>query len=166
MPDLHEPAAATATGKRRSTIGRNVVWLAVATLALVVFILALGDIRRKDTPLSQAKWYAARLTEKAGNTSALPLNFDVPVTPAHEPKVKRFKRLDPDEARLLRGTDKRVIAAYTSPIKRMLNTDGRVVIFFETGSFSSQWLALEEFDALLAAQKELIRQLHGTGIDE
>ncbi len=168
MPEIRErtaPPRAT-TEKPRPPVRRSVAVLVVATLALVVFILVLGDIRRKNTPLAQAQWYASQLTDRLGSARALPLNLDVDVSPAHEPKLRRFNRLTPERARTLRQAGRRVVAAYTNPINRVLAPDGRAVVFFEAGSFSAEWLSLAEADVVLAAQQSLIQSLSDSNAGE
>ena len=132
------------------------MFLTVSTLALVVFILVLGDMRRKYTAVQFATWYADELTERLGGTQALPLNLKPDAAPEHARKVKEFEWLPREDARQLRGRDGRILVARTRPVNRSLAPDGRAVVFFTSGTFHTEWLALAEFDDLDAAQRRTL----------
>ena len=71
--------------RRRPPVRRSMVFLAIATIALVVFILILGDARRKRTALSRAAWYADTLSKQLGEGGTLPLNLELDVPPEQRP---------------------------------------------------------------------------------
>ncbi len=143
--------------RRRKSILRSVLVLAVATIILFVFILVQGDIRRRQRNVDQAFWHAGTLAERAGETGVLPLNLEPVPTPGRQPGM--FEWVDRDDARHLRNSDERVIAAYTVRPLQLLLRDGRAVIVFERGRFDVEWMTLSRFDELFAAQREDIRRI-------
>ena len=133
--------------------------LAMATIALVLFILVLGDIRRKGTPLSEAMWYADELSQRLEGTKALPMNLELlDVPPEHRRKLQKFEWLTREQARTLRRTSERLIVAHTKPISRILAPDGRAVVFFHAGQFQAEWLSLSEFDKLHGVQQQILQR--------
>ena len=144
---------------RRRSVLRSVFLLLLATVALFVFILVQGDARRRQRAMSQAQWHAANLAQRLGDTKALPLNLEPVRDPARTGEVSRVEWLSRDDALRLRRSDKRVLAAQTVSLPRVLAPDGRAAIFFEGGKFYVKWLTLPEFDRLYAAQQDEIRRL-------
>jgi hypothetical protein len=144
---------AVTSPRRRPPVRRSMVLLAIATIALVVFILILGDARRKRTALSRAAWYADTLSMQLGEGGTLPLNLELDVPPEQRPELLRFQWLTREEVRRFRTSDKRVIVAHTRPIRQTLAPRGRAVVFFQAGTVDSGWLTLSEFDGLYTAQK-------------
>ena len=141
-------------------------FLTVSTVALVVFILVLGDMRRKYTAVQLATWYADELTERLGGTQALPLNLKPDAAPEHARKVKKFDWWLPrEDARLLRGRPGRILVARTHPVNRSLAPNGRAVVFFTSGTFHTDWLARTEFDDVDAAQQSALLEATPTTAD-
>lgn len=166
--EMMKPAADTKTvlrygpddslpAKRRKRVVRTLSLLAVATVGLILFILVMGDLRRHERAFALAEAYIAEVSQRVGQQHALPLNLAFRVvenlgeSPAARPKLEWLTRY---EALLLRRSDRRVLAAQTRPILRRLMTDGRVVVFFEKGVFSSDWISLDVFDRFITAQTE------------
>lgn len=143
--------------KRRKRVVRTLSLLAVATVGLILFILVMGDLRRHEGAFTLAESYIEQVSERVGQQHALPLNlaFRVEEKPGESAAGRpKFEWLTRDEAWLLRHSDRRVLAAQTQPILRRLMTDGRVVVFFENGVFSSDWISLDVFDRFVIAQTE------------
>jgi hypothetical protein len=143
--------------RRRRSILRSAAVLAVATIILLVFILALGDIRRRNRAIDQARWHVGVLEERAGGTGVLPLNLEPAASPGRSRSM--FEWLNRDDARHLRASDRRVIAAYTVRPLQLLLRDGRAVVFFAAGRFDVQWVPISQFDELLAAQRDEIHRI-------
>ena len=140
--------------QRRAPVRRTVTWLIVATVALAIFILVLGDVRRKRNALSQAAWYARELSNRLGESRTLPLNLDIDVALAHEAKLQAFEWLTREEARRLRGEQRRIIVAWTREIRQILASNGRAVVFFQSGTFQPEWVTLAEFERFRAARDD------------
>jgi hypothetical protein len=126
----------------------------VATLALVVFILGLGDWRRRNTAVSAVTEYARELSARLGDGRALPLNLDV--SPELQPRLRRLEWLTREEARRLRAEKTRLILAQTHEVRQYLGRNGRAVVFFDNGQFESTWVTTAEFDRLYTAQLRLL----------
>ncbi len=137
---------------------RSLILLAVTTTALALFILGLGDLRRKHAALGKAGWYAAQLRDRVDGVTALPLNLRIEIPPGMRTRVYAVESLSPEHARLLRGSDQPVIVAQTVPIPRRFTSDGRAVVFFEAGRFDAKWLPLSRYDELAVAQLDEIRR--------
>jgi len=144
---------------RRPPVLRSAVVLAAGTLATVAFILVLGDVRRKNNALTQARWHAAKFTERIDESGLLPLQLRLDTPPDGAEKMLALDWLPAETAVLLRRAEQRVLAAQTPPVRQDLGLDGRAVIFFQNGRFEVQWLAPSEFDAALTAQKAELRRL-------
>lgn len=145
-------ASANPVARRRDPLGRRLLWLALATVALVAFILMLGDSRRRGVALIRAAEYITQLQSRQGPGRSLPLNLafepDVPATS----RPLRFTWLSRDEAATLRKVSDPVLVAQTAPIRCHLRRNGRAVVFFENGDFRAAWLTLPVYDRLLAEQ--------------
>ncbi|MGB2984336.1 MAG: hypothetical protein WBE26_00520 [Phycisphaerae bacterium] len=153
------PHDAVKLSRRRTPVSRSVIILVVGTVALFVFILVQGDLRRRQRAMEQAHLHAAALAKRVGEAGALPLNLELLPTPERKAKTYRVEQLSRQDARHLRKSGKRVIVAQTVPLPQVLTPDGRAVIFFEGGKFDVEWLTLPEFDELYAAQQDEIRRL-------
>lgn len=155
-PDASELA------KRRKRVVRAFVFLAAATVGLILFIVVMGDLRRHKTAIALAEAYIARVSQRVGNQQILPLNLAFrPDDRTDELGTPRGKMewLTRDQAWLLRQTDGRVMAAWTGPIRRRLMSNGRVAIFFEHGVFSLDWMLLDAFDRLEIEQREELERV-------
>lgn len=148
--------------KRRKRVVRTLSLLAVATVGLILFIVVMGDLRRHEAAFALAEAYIDQVSQLVGQQHDLPLNlaFRVDEKPGESaatgPKLEWLTRY---EALLLRRSERRVLAAHTQPILRRLMTDGRVVVFFEKGVFSSDWISLSAFDRFVTAQTEEFERL-------
>ena len=151
-------ASGSSAGRRKSII-RSVIILAIATAVLILFIVLLGDLRRRSFAMSQAKWCQAQLQTRLGENRVLPLNLELDVSPAASSKTLHFESLAREQAWLLRESDQRIMVAQTAPIRRRLLPDGRAVVFFEEGRFGFEWLRDRDFDRLCGAQGEELRRL-------
>ena len=140
----------------RKDIARTVVLLCLATGALVAFILGLGDFRRQGFALDQLRWHANNYERRIGAGGVMPLNFDPDVPPEGQRKMIPLQWLDRASAAKLRGGDRPVIVAQTIPIFQMFGYNGRAVMTFKGGKLSVEWMTLPRFEALWAAQKELV----------
>lgn len=148
-----------ALAKRRRSIFRYALLLVVATGALILFILLLGDLRRESSALAQMKRYTGTLTARLGENRSLPINLEPDESPEPASRTYTFDYLSRDQAWLLRDRDKRTIVAQTLPVHQRLLFDGRVVVFFEQGRFTFEWLRMADFDKLYNVQVEELRQL-------
>lgn len=142
---------------RRRSIFRSAFLLVLCTIVLFAFILFQGDIRRRQRTKDDAQSYASVLTARIGDTGALPLNLELPND--HPPPSYPFEWLTRRDAHLLRRSTGRIIAAYSSPVTRILAPDGRTVVLFTDGHFDVEWMSLEEFDTAEAAQREEVKRL-------
>lgn len=151
---------ATTSGVRHPPrrILRSVVFLLISTGALLIFIAFLGDWRREHNILAQLRKYAAKYSSRMGEGGALPLNLELDV-----PRDPRSRLIDawlsPNETRILRGSSRAILAAWTIRLPRLLGPNGRGVILFENGSFDVKWVPLGQFDASLAEQSAQLRLL-------
>ena len=68
-PDASELA------KRRKRVARAFVFLAAATIGLILFIVAMGDLRRHKTAIALGEAYIAKVSPRVGNQQILPLNL-------------------------------------------------------------------------------------------
>ena len=152
----------TELAKRRKRVARTLTLLAVAAVGLILFILVMGDLRRHEAAFALAEAYIDQVSQRVGQQNDLPLNLafrtaeELGKSAAVRPKLEWLAR---DEAWLMRRSDRRVLAAQTHPIRRRLMPDGRVVVFFEKGVFSSDWISLDVFDQFVAAQTEELERL-------
>ncbi len=148
--------------RRRRSIRRSVLVLAVTTAALAVFTLGLGDVRRKRNVMDQACAHVEVLQQRVTEGGRLPLNLALPQGPQHG--VYAVSWLSREDARLLRDSQQRVIVAETTQVHQSMGRDGRMSIYFENGRFDCEWLTVEAFAERLAAQQEVIRRL-GAGAE-
>ncbi len=151
--------AAAGSSRRRVPIYRSVMFLVVGTIALLVFILVQGDVRRRQRAMEQAKRHVATLAKRVGDAGALPLNLQPEPVPERQPGMFRVECLARQDALYLRKSNRRGIIAQTTPVLQMLALDGRAVIFIENGRFDVNCLKLPEFDERFAAQRDDIRRL-------
>jgi hypothetical protein len=140
-----------------------VVALLVATVVLFAFILVQGDVRRRQRAMGQARRYVAALVNRLGEPGALPLNLDPAPAPDRSEGTSSIEPLSREDARLLRASGQRVVAAQTRPVFQVLLPGGRAVVFFADGRFDVEWLSLAKFDELYAAQQAEIRRLAADG---
>jgi len=143
----------------RKEVARTAVLLCLATAALVAFILGLGDFRRQRYALAQLRWHANNYERRIGPGGVMPLNFDPDVPPEGQRKMIPLQWLDRASAAKLRGGDRPVMVAQTVPILQVFGYDGRAVMTFKGGKLTVEWLTLPRFEALWAAQKELVDRL-------
>jgi hypothetical protein len=140
----------------RKDATRTALLLLIATGVLVAFILGLGDFRRQRFALDQLRWHANNYERRIGAGGVMPLNFDPDVPPEGQRKMIPLQWLDRASAAKLRGGDRTVIVAQTIPILQVFGYDGRAVMTFKGGKLTVEWMTLPRFEALWAAQKELV----------
>jgi len=159
--DRATPQANTANLRavRRRSLFPKTILLLLAIVALVAFIALMGDARRSRNCLHQAELHAATLADRAAPTNVLPLNLDPSPPGSSDPTALDFDWIAMSEARVLRGTDERVVVAWSIPVLKFFGRDGRAVIFFHQGRFEARWLTLSEFEQAQAAQAALIERL-------
>lgn len=145
---------------------KSVVVLAVATVALLGFMLALRDLRWRQRAMEQAQWHADILAERVGDAGVLPLNLGRTPTPGQTGTGLRLERLSRPEARVLRDSDQRVLVAQIIAPRLTLARDGKAVVLFEDGRFVVEWLTLSELERVRAAQREELRRLGGEATGE
>ncbi len=133
--------------------------LCLATAGVLAFIVGVGDLRRKNNALAQARQHATNFERRIGDGGALPLNFDPDVLPEGRRKMIPLESLDRQAAAKLRGNDRPILVAQTVPILQVFGRNGRAVMTFRGGKFSVEWMTLPRFDAVYAAQQELVRRL-------
>lgn len=153
---------ASELAKRRKRVVRGFVFLAAATVGLILFILVMGDLRRHKTAFALAEAYIANVSQRVGDPQILPMNLEFrPDEQTDELGTTRGKMecLTREQAWLLRQSDRRVMAARTGPIRRRLMSDGRVAVFFEQGVFSLEWMLLDAFDRLEIEQRLELERL-------
>lgn len=145
--------------RRRTSILRRAGFLAVATVASIVFIGVTGDTRRQNNAMQRARLYAAELTTRVGDGGRLPLNLSPRKLSAPGTKMVGMKWLSSADAYLLRRSDQTVLAAWTIRTVRAMGADGRAAIFFENGAFSVRWLTLREFARYKSEQTAMTDKL-------
>jgi hypothetical protein len=151
-------ATTAPTPAKRPPLLRSVVLLLLSAGALLIFILLLGDWRREHNILAQLEAHAAEYASRMSEGGIVPLNLEL--DDSRDPKSRLMDAwLSRVEAQMLRGADRRILAAWTRPMLRVLGADGRGVIFFENGRFDVEWVPLKLFDSLLADQTSAIRRL-------
>lgn len=155
-------ASAVPAARRREPLGRRLLWLILATAALVAFILMLGDSRRRSVALVRAAEYITQLQSRLGPGRSLPLNLAFEPDVLAISKPLRFTWLSREEAEFLRQDSNTVLVAQTAPIRCHLRRNGRAVILFEKGDFRAEWVTLPEFDRLLAAQQVRLRSANSS----
>ncbi|GAG12856.1 unnamed protein product, partial [marine sediment metagenome] len=96
------PHDAVKLSRRRTPVSRSVIILVVGTVALFVFILVQGDLRRRQRAMEQAHLHAAALAKRVGEAGALPLNLEPLPTPERKAKTYRVEQLSRRDARHLR----------------------------------------------------------------
>ncbi len=143
----------------RKDVVRTAAVLCLAAAGLVAFILGLGDYRRQRNSLAQLRWHATNFERRIGEGGALPLNFEPEVPPEGRQKMIPLESLDRQAAARLRGSDRPILVAQTVPILQVFGRNGRAVMTFNKGKFAVGWMTLPQFDALHAAQQELLRRL-------
>ncbi len=152
-PSTDSPAPASTASRPREPLGRRILWLTLATLAVLTFIVWQSDLRRKRQALHAAKRYVQAVAQRVASPPELPLDLSPPAQ-AKTPLLDRLMWIDPDEARRLRAVKEPVLVAYTRPIRQVLGTDGRAVVFFEGGRLAARWLTEIEFRQRLARQRK------------
>lgn len=158
--DSHSPAMLTGSTHRPVPLSRWAIGLAIASLALVAYIGAQRDLRLRRYALDQATIYAADLNSRVGSAGVLPLDLEPPERPpAHEARMIRLECVDRNDAWVLRRADAPVLAAHSDPLGRIFAPDGRVVVWFDAGKFSAEWLAESDYDRAATAQRERLKKL-------
>lgn len=151
-------ATTAPTPPQRPPLLRSVVLLLISAGALLIFIALLGDWRREHNILAQLEAHAAEYASRMSEGGVVPLNLELNIS--RDPKSRLMDAwLSPDEARILRGADRRILAAWTVPMLRVLGADGRGVIFFAHGRFNVEWVPLKQFDVLLAEQSAEVKRI-------
>ena len=135
----------------RVSLFRTIIFLAIFTAVLLLFIAWLGDWRRRhnvDTLMrTQLQEYAARTADGG----LLPLNLQPSLS--LDPASRLIDSwLTPDEVQTLRKADHEVMVAWTIPLVRALGPNERAVIYFQRGVFELRWVPLKEFDVRYAQQ--------------
>ncbi len=138
---------------------RSLLLLLVATSALLVFIVGVGDFRRKQNAIAQMEWHCGTYTSRMGDTGTLPLNFEPDIAVSRRLRMLKVFWLTREDARALRGISDKIIVAYTAPIPRALAANGRAVAYFKDGAFTAAWLEPDAFDKHLKKQQDAIRAL-------
>ena len=158
---VNPDSAAVRSARRRVLLFRSVLWLVLTTVALLVFILVLGDVRRKNNALAQVTAHAAVYSERVGKDGTVPLNLEVDLSTflaGQQVKAFHIEWLSRDDARLLRGSAQSIIVAHTVPLSQTLAPNGRAVVLFTDGKFDVTWMALSQFDAQWEAQQQEVER--------
>lgn len=156
--DSHDPTELRPGSPPRNSL-RSLLLLLVAASALMAFIAGVGDFRRKQNAIAQMLFNCATYTARMGNTNTLPLNLEPDVAVTRQDKMIKVFWITREDARTLRGQTGKIIAAYSGPIPRALSANGRVIAYFEGGSFGAEWLTLDEFSRRWKKQQETVRRL-------
>ena len=155
-----EPPVDASTA-RRSSLRHRLAVLVIASLLLMLFILLLGDFRRRDNAVKEMARLAEVLRERLGEGARLPLNLELPSRASDRAENQRMEFLSRDDARVLRDRPEAVLAAWTALIRRAVLPEGRGVVLFEDGRFHVKWMQADEFDRVLERQQRLIREHAG-----
>jgi hypothetical protein len=149
---------ADAATRRRKSLLTNAVVLLLAAAALLCFIAVLADVRRVGNAMrhaaAQAEWYASRTQ----GTGVLPLNLDPNTAPGIDRPIVAFEWITTDQAMDLRTGGDPVLAAWSPPILRLFGADGRAVVLFDQGRFSTVWMSLADFESGQAVQRRRLEQ--------
>lgn len=116
------------------------VLLVLATGALIVFILLMGDFRRKSAALQRTRAHAAELEQRVGTGGVLPLELSARESADAASPSFRVESLGRDQAYRLRHVDGPVLVAWTGVIRGDILPEGRAAVFFERGAFTSRWM--------------------------
>lgn len=150
------PSVAVETTRKKSAV-RQLVFLAVATIGLIIFILVMGDLRRKSAAMTRAQSYAAELSGRIGAGGALPLELSPHALVDSPSQTYRFESLGRDDAFRLRKSAVPVLAAWTGMIRADVLSKGRAVIMFEHGAFRVAWTGETAFHFQLERQTSALR---------
>jgi len=154
-PDANPPAPVRAVASRQGSL-RSVLLLVVAAGTLLVFIVGVGDFRRKHNALAQMEWHCGTYVSRMGDTGTLPLNLEPDIADVRKARMIKLHWISREEARALRSQPEPVIAAYTVPIPCVLTAKGRAVAYFDNGAFRVEWVGPDEFNRRLAKQRDMI----------
>jgi len=155
-PQLINSEVTPNPARPRKALIRSLVLLIFAVAALIVFVLFLGDMRRKHVAVSQAKGYAATLRVRQGDGKALPMNLESEWPADVKARSFTFECLSREDAWHLRQSDQQLIVAWTVPIRRVIAPDGRAAVLFHQSSLAWAWLTESEFDRLFSEQERLL----------
>ena len=150
---------------RRFSTSQMLVFLLLGAAALMVFNGLLGDMRRKQNALAQAKLHAQTYVKRAGESNRLPLNLEPGISDLQPAKMFRMEWLSSNEARLLRTSNQPVMVAQTVVLPFFLSADGRAVIFYNDGQFYEKWMTLTEFNQQLTRQQVELDRIAATQHD-
>lgn len=145
------PKSPVRSVQKRST-ARQLILLGAATVALIGFILLMGDIRRKSAALKRAEVYAAELTGRVGESGTLPLELTTRDSPDVPSQTFRFETLGRDEAFRLREKDGDIMVAWTGLIRGDVLPEGRAAVFYVGKHFSARWVKESDFARQRLAQ--------------
>jgi len=147
------PKSSVQSVQKRSTAG-HLILLGAATVALIGFILLMGDIRRKSAALKRAEVYAAELTGRVGESGTLPLDLTTHEARDVPSQSFRFETLGRDEAFRLREREGDIMVAWTGLIRGDVLPEGRAAVFFMGKLFSARWVKETDFARQRTAQAE------------
>ncbi len=137
------------TKQRRSNVIRRIIFLAIATVALVAFVAGLNDVRRRDWAMSQCRWYGEVLSKRLTDQGDWPIDLQVDInqkdTQASPTEMYKISWLSPDEVRRLSPADQSILVAWTRLVPQIIRSDGHGCVVFKNNSFETVWLSDQEF---------------------
>lgn len=151
------PASSTAASIRKRPVSVQLGVLVFATLGLILFILVMGDVRRKSAALTRGQAYADELSARIGANGVLPLELSPRVFADELSRTYRFEALGRDAAFRLRSAAAPVLAAWTAPIRQDVLSQSRAIVVFENGRFLARWVDEKTFQDHFQKQDEEIR---------
>jgi hypothetical protein len=142
--------------QRRRAVHRSLLLRGLAVVVLIVFVLAVGDYRRKHNGIDQAERYAAALRNRIGDSESLPLNLAPDSFEELRPSGVSLDALSREEVQILRDRSDRILIAWSVRLLQVLNRNGRAVIYFDQGRITPQWVSEKEFQVRKAAQRAML----------
>lgn len=137
---------------RRRWVFRSTALLTLAAVALCFFVAWRRDVTTIQGHLDIVSKVVAELQEQTKAFGRLPAELP-------HAGEERFRYYASDADRYFAAQSQEpVIIAATVPIELVLLTQGRVVIIYDRGRVSAQWLTESEYESMWADQQRAIEE--------
>lgn len=136
---------------------RRVAGLILATAALVVLIVLLGDVRRASNVLAQSKQKAAAAQVRLNSTTSVTGAIQaLQQQNSHTQTGIPFEYLTTGDAYNPANASTAILVAHSPRVHRVFLSDGRGVLLVQGDTFSGRWVTEVEFQELQEAGKALL----------